>query len=84
MTSRGLIVCSILLGLSAGLSGIPSTGLTETALALPLAEILTSAPSQQDYPDWDAVVLYELVNVTIDGDGISSRRVHRFQKLFTE
>ncbi|MFH1843696.1 MAG: DUF3857 domain-containing protein, partial [bacterium] len=47
-------------------------------------EILTSAPSQQDYPDWDAVVLYELVNVTIDGDGISSRRVHRFQKLFTE
>lgn len=73
---RGLLVAGLLCGVLAGAPG--------SILAVNVDEILANAPGERDYPDADAVVLYENITYEISEDGLVTRRFHRFLKLFTE
>jgi hypothetical protein len=46
--------------------------------------IIASAPTAEEYPDADAIILFQRVTYRIDAEGRLSRRVHQLHKLFTE
>jgi hypothetical protein len=45
---------------------------------------LAQAPTEADYPDADAVLLYQEVTYTLDDQGCLAKRVHQRTKLLTE
>ena len=43
-----------------------------------------NAPESSDYPDADAVILYEKVDILLNEDGIQSKRYYQVIKLFSD
>ncbi len=46
--------------------------------------IMAAAPAAEEFPEADAVVLFQRITYQIDVAGRTSRRVHQLHKLFTE
>ena len=68
------------------ITGIAVLLLAGTALAQgpDMAALIAGAPGEAEYPDADAIVLYDSVTYDVDDSGRLSRHVHRLTRMLTE
>jgi len=88
MRTSLLFACAFLLTCQLTLTAVPpclaqAVELTELP-PVDVRTIITEAPAAAEYPDADAIVLFQRITYRIDAEGRLSRRVHQLHKLFTE